>query len=359
MTIVDEQSTPGGHPTPEQRQDRRPRRRFVKLSRDALDALADRLSLPLAATRLLEALTQELVHEWRYEPRIVPARSRRELWELLYNARTALPVLIEAGLVAEHRGVGFEVLCWPEIVADAPGDYDKRRQRAANDLAQGDRRAETIEALYAVSLDYELPCSGVHGCRESVQTCRESVQTCRGRPAETRPIELLELLEPPQTPPLAPEVADLDAEGGDSDSETDQDEPNRSRTAPLAVPILDDRREQRIRRAVLTELARLEAEHETQAGNVIRSPAGYLRAIERRLADDDALGDQIDAYRRQYPAAEPPELAARIDADRAGASPTPPRSVDHIVDPVAREARAMQNPAYAAALEADALEALR
>ena len=281
---IDNRLTLGEHPTPEHRQNRKPRVRFVKLSRDALDALADRLDLPLASTRLLDRLAQELVEEWRYEPRIVPARSRRELWDLLrYNARCALPALLDAGLVAEHPGIGFEVLCWSEIVADSPRDYEQRRQRAEKDLAQDDRRAAEIEVLYAASLNYELPCSAAH-------ERRESVHERRGRPAETTPIEPLELLEPP-LPPDDPEVLDLDAAQG-------------------------RRSEKRWQTAAVAELARLEAKRDALGGTVIRSPEGYCRTIQKRLAADPEVLDNLARYRKQYPDANPAEIAALADSDR-------------------------------------------
>ena len=300
---IDNRLTLGEHPTPEHRQNRKPRVRFVKLSRDALDALADRLDLPLASTRLLDRLAQELVEEWRYEPRIVPARSRRELWDLLrYNARCALPALLDAGLVAEHPGIGFEVLCWSEIVADSPRDYEQRRQRAEKDLAQDDRRAAEIEVLYAASLNYELPCSAAH-------ERRESVHERRGRPAETTPIELLELLEPP-LPPDDPEVLDLDAEGGDSEQQ------------PQTAQVLDldaaqgRRSEKRWQTAAVAELARLEAKRDALGGTVIRSPEGYCRTIQKRLAADPEVLDNLARYRKQYPTADPAEIAALADSDR-------------------------------------------
>ena len=300
---IDNRLTLGEHPTPEHRQNRKPRVRFVKLSRDALDALADRLDLPLASTRLLDRLAQELVEEWRYEPRIVPARSRRELWDLLrYNARCALPALLDAGLVAEHPGIGFEVLCWSEIVADSPRDYEQRRQRAEKDLAQDDRRAAEIEVLYAASLNYELPCSAAH-------ERRESVHERRGRPAETTPIELLELLEPP-LPPDDPEVLDLDAEGGDSEQQ------------PQTAQVLDldaaqgRRSEKRWQTAAVAELARLEAKRDALGGTVIRSPEGYCRTIQKRLAADPEVLDNLARYRKQYPDANPAEIAALADSDR-------------------------------------------
>ena len=300
---IDNRLTLGEHPTPEHRQNRKPRVRFVKLSRDALDALADRLDLPLASTRLLDRLAQELVEEWRYEPRIVPARSRRELWDLLrYNARCALPALLDAGLVAEHPGIGFEVLCWSEIVADSPRDYEQRRQRAEKDLAQDDRRAAEIEVLYAASLNYELPCSAAH-------ERRESVHERRGRPAETTPIELLELLEPP-LPPDDPEVLDLDAEGGDSEQQP--------RTAQvLNLDAAQSRRsEKRWQTAAVAELARLEAKRDALGGTVIRSPEGYCRTIQKRLAADPEVLDNLARYRKQYPDANPAEIAALADSDR-------------------------------------------
>ena len=300
---IDNRLTLGEHPTPEHRQNRKPRVRFVKLSRDALDALADRLDLPLASTRLLDRLAQELVEEWRYEPRIVPARSRRELWDLLrYNARCALPALLDAGLVAEHPGIGFEVLCWSEIVADSPRDYEQRRQRAEKDLAQDDRRAAEIEVLYAASLNYELPCSAAH-------ERRESVHERRGRPAETTPIEPLELLEPP-LPPDDPEVLDLDAEGGDSEQQ------------PQTAQVLDldaaqgRRSEKRWQTAAVAELARLEAKRDALGGTVIRSPEGYCRTIQKRLAADPEVLDNLARYRKQYPTADPAEIAALADSDR-------------------------------------------
>ena len=300
---IDNRLTLGEHPTPEHRQNRKPRVRFVKLSRDALDALADRLDLPLASTRLLDRLAQELVEEWRYEPRIVPARSRRELWDLLrYNARCALPALLDAGLVAEHPGIGFEVLCWSEIVADSPRDYEQRRQRAEKDLAQDDRRAAEIEVLYAASLNYELPCSAAH-------ERRESVHERRGRPAETTPIEPLELLEPP-LPPDDPEVLDLDAEGGDSEQQ------------PQTAQVLDldaaqgRRSEKRWQTAAVAELARLEAKRDALGGTVIRSPEGYCRTIQKRLAADPEVLDNLARYRKQYPDANPAEIAALADSDR-------------------------------------------
>jgi len=314
---IDNRLTLGEHPTPEHRQNRKPRVRFVKLSRDALDALADRLDLPLASTRLLDRLAQELVEEWRYEPRIVPARSRRELWDLLrYNARCALPALLDAGLVAEHPGIGFEVLCWSEIVADSPRDYEQRRQRAEKDLAQDDRRAAEIEVLYAASLNYELPCSAaherresVHERRESVHERRESVHERRGRPAETTPIEPLELLEPP-LPPDDPEVLDLDAEGGDSEQQP--------RTAQvLNLDAAQSRRsEKRWQTAAAAELARLEAKRDALGGTVIRSPEGYCRTIQKRLAADPEVLDNLARYRKQYPTADPAEIAALADSDR-------------------------------------------
>ena len=300
---IDNRLTLGEHPTPEHRQNRKPRVRFVKLSRDALDALADRLDLPLASTRLLDRLAQELVEEWRYEPRIVPARSRRELWDLLrYNARCALPALLDAGLVAEHPGIGFEVLCWSEIVADSPRDYEQRRQRAEKDLAQDDRRAAEIEVLYAASLNYELPCSAAH-------ERRESVHERRGRPAETTPIEPLELLEPP-LPPDDPEVLDLDAEGGDSEQQP--------RTAQvLNLDAAQSRRsEKRWQTAAVAELARLEAKRDALGGTVIRSPEGYCRTIQKRLAADPEVLDNLARYRKQYPDANPAEIAALADSDR-------------------------------------------
>ena len=300
---IDNRLTLGEHPTPEHRQNRKPRVRFVKLSRDALDALADRLDLPLASTRLLDRLAQELVEEWRYEPRIVPARSRRELWDLLrYNARCALPALLDAGLVAEHPGIGFEVLCWSEIVADSPRDYEQRRQRAEKDLAQDDRRAAEIEVLYAASLNYELPCSAAH-------ERRESVHERRGRPAETTPIEPLELLEPP-LPPDDPEVLDLDAEGGDSEQQP--------RTAQvLNLDAAQSRRsEKRWQTAAVAELARLEAKRDALGGTVIRSPEGYCRTIQKRLAADPEVLDNLARYRKQYPTADPAEIAALADSDR-------------------------------------------
>ena len=300
---IDNRLTLGEHPTPEHRQNRKPRVRFVKLSRDALDALADRLDLPLASTRLLDRLAQELVEEWRYEPRIVPARSRRELWDLLrYNARCALPALLDAGLVAEHPGIGFEVLCWSEIVADSPRDYEQRRQRAEKDLAQDDRRAAEIEVLYAASLNYELPCSAAH-------ERRESVHERRGRPAETTPIEPLELLEPP-LPPDDPEVLDLDAEGGDSEQQ------------PQTAQVLDldaaqgRRSEKRWQTAAVAELARLEAKRDARAGVDILVLEGYCHPIRERLAGDPEVLDNLARYRKQYPDANPAEIAALADSDR-------------------------------------------
>ena len=344
---VDQHSTPGGHPTPEQRQDRKRRARFVKLSRAALDALADRLDLSLASTRLLERLAQELVEEWRYEPRIVPARSRRQLWEryLGYNARCALPALLDAGLVAEHQGVGFEVLCWAEIVSDSPSDYDDRRQRAVKDLGKADRRSKAIEVLYAASRAYELPCSAAH-------ERRESVHERRGRPAETSPIELLELLEPP-LPPLSPEAANPRAEGGGESESGTKNRHQKSQPATIVATVeFEDRRERRDRRLVLAAMASLEAERETLDGTVIRNREPYLRGIEKRLAADSDLAADLDAYRIQYPDDSPEELADRADADRRGAGPLLARSTDYILDPDAREAAAMANPDYAAAVAA-------
>ena len=149
----------------------------------------------------------------------------------------------------------------------------------------------------------------MHERRESVHERRESVHERRGRPAETTPIELLELLEPP-LPPDDPEVLDLDAEGGDSEQQ------------PQTAQVLDldaaqgRRSEKRWQTAAVAELARLEAKRDALGGTVIRSPEGYCRTIQKRLAADPEVLDNLARYRKQYPTADPAEIAALADSDR-------------------------------------------
>ena len=318
MTIVDPtQSPPGGHPTPELRQAPGRKRRFVKLDQAALEDVAESHNLRRAQADLLGKLIEALSEEWRYEPRIVPARSRRELWELLkHNARRSLPALLEAGLVAEHPGTGFEVLCWDQVVGDTARDYDLRRNRATKDLAAGDRRAATVEALYAASQVYELPASSEHNVHTTAHNARTSEHNVHSRPAVSRALEPLELQEPPLPPIDSPQEPSEDA-GVGMESVPD---------TPAEVLNLEDKRAARYRSRVRAELARLEAEADAAAGTPIRSPGGYLAAIKRRLADDPELAAQIDAYQGQYPDDTPAELAGRIWADRAGSPGARPPS---------------------------------
>ena len=319
MTVVDQpQSPPGGHRMSELRQDRGRPRRFVKLDQDALEDVAAAHGLTRGPTDFLGKLIKALAHEWRYEPRIVPARSRRELWVALeHDGRRSLPALLEAGLVAEHRGTGFEVLCWDRVVGDTGRDYDQRRTRAAKDLAAGDRRTATVEALYAASLVYELPASSEHNVHTTAHNARTSEHNVRGRPAVSRTLEPLELQEPP-LPPLDSHPRPSEAVGVGMESVPD---------TPAEVLDLNDKRAARYRSQVLDELARLEAEADAAAGTQIHSPGGYLTTIKRRLADDLDLAAQIDTYQGQYPADEALELAGRIWADRAGSpgARPPPR----------------------------------
>jgi len=310
MTVADQpQSPPGGHRMSELRQDRGRPRRFVKLDQDALEDVAATHGLTRGPTDFLGKLIMALAHEWRYEPRIVPARSRRELWVALeHDGRRSLPALLEAGLVAEHRGTGFEVLCWDRVVGDTGRDYDQRRTRAAKDLAAGDRRTATVEALYAASLVYELPASSEHNVHTTAHNARTSEHNVRGRPAVSRTLEPLELQEPP-LPPIDSQQEPSKAAGVGMESVPD---------TPTKVLDLDDKRAARYRSEVLDELARLEAVQEEAAGTQIRSPDAYVRKIKRRLADDTEIAAQIDAYQGQHSADEALELAARIWADRSG-----------------------------------------
>ena len=76
------------------------------------------------------------------------------------------------------------------------------------------------------------------------------------------------------------------------------------------------RTEKRFQTAAVAELARLEAEHDALAGTVIRSPEGYCRTIQKRLAADPEVLDNLARYRKQYPTADPAEIAALADSDR-------------------------------------------
>jgi hypothetical protein len=309
----------------------------VKLDQGALEDVAAAHGLRRAPTDFLGKLIEALAHDYRHEPRIVPARSRRELWELLkHDARRSLPALLEAGLVAEHRGTGFEVLCWDQVVGDTASDYDRRRVWATKDLAAGGRRAATVEALYAVSLVYELPASSEHNVHTTAHNARTSEHNVHSRPAVSRAVELLELQEPP-LPPLDSPQEPSEAAGVGMESVPD---------TPAEVLNLEDKRAARYRAQVLAELARLEAEADAAAGTEIRSPGAYQAAIKRRLADDPELAAQIDAYQGQYPDDTPAELAGRIWADRAGSpGARPPSRPTNSVDLDAYTALvAAQNP---------------
>ena len=307
VSVNQQRSPSGGHPTPEQRQSRGRAARFVKLDQAALEALAAEHGLTRAQTAYLSEMVDELVWEWRYEPRIVPARSRRELWECLeHDGRRVLPALLEAGLVAEHPGTGFEVLCWAEVVADTPSDYEKRRARAVKDLAAGDRRARAVEALYAASEVYELPASSEHNVHTTAHNARTSEHNVRGRPALSRALEPLELPKPP-LPPLDSQEEPPEALGVEVPS-----------AESAEVLDLEQAQAAKYRAQVLDELADLEAAREKAAGKEIRSPGAYVRSIRSRLAADESLATALDALRVQYPADTPTELAARYDADRPG-----------------------------------------
>ena len=123
-----------------------------------------------------------------------------------------------------------------------------------------------------------------------------------GRATELEPVEL--------KPPLPP----LDS----------QEEPSEALGVEVAsaesaeVLDLEQAQAEKYRAQVLDELADLEAARDEAAGTVIRSPGAYVRAIRSRLAADERLSADLDAYRAQYPADTPPELAARYDADRTG-----------------------------------------
>jgi hypothetical protein len=148
-------------------------------------------------------------------------------------------------------------------------------------------------------------------------------------------------------------VVDQPAEvGGESESGTKNRHRKNQPATIVATVEVEDRRERRDRRLVLAAMANLEAERETLDGTVIRNREPYLTAIEKRLAADSDLAADLDAYRIQYPDDSPEELADRADADRRGAGPPLARSTDYILDPDAREAAAMANPDYAAAVGA-------
>ncbi len=314
MTIVDETHSPsGGHRTPEVRQARGRPRRFVKLDQAALEDVAAAHDLTRGPTALLGTLIKALAYEWRYEPRILQARSRRELWQLLEHcASRSLPALLAADLVAEHPGTGFEVLCWDQVVADTARDYDRRRARAVKDLAAEDRRAATVETLYAASLTYELPATTAHNVHTTAHNVHTSENNVRGRPAVSRALEPLELLEPP-LPPIDSQQRPSEAVGVGMESVPDK---------PAEVLDLDDKRAARYRAEVLDALADLEATAAEAAGTTIINRDAYRAPIKRRNAANEALAAEIDAYQEQYPDLEAAELAERIWADRSpGAQP--------------------------------------
>ncbi len=306
---IDNPETLGGHPTPD-RQDEPPGR-YVKLDPESLAALVEHHELGRGSARLLERLVQALSREgWQYEPRTVPARSRRELWEVLdHNGPRYLAPLVDAGLVAEHRHIGFEVLCWAEVVADTARELSDRRKRAVRDLRYGDRRVvEYVAAVYGASPLHDLPRSPAATVRENAINVRENAINVRGRPAKTSPVELQS--NKPPLPPHDSQVVDSEAEGGDSEQ--------NPRTAEVVdLDAAQGRRsEKRWRADALAELAYREAERDALAGTEIRSLEGYCHPIRKRLADDSEVLDNLDRYRRDNPGSSPAEVAALVDADR-------------------------------------------
>ena len=318
MTSVDETHSPsGGHPTPEQRQAPGPPVRFVKLNQAALEDVAESHNLRRAQADLLGKLIEALSEEWRYEPRIVQARSRNELWELLkHNARRSLPALLEAGLVAEHRGTGFEVLCWDQVVDDTARELAERRKWATKHLAAGDRWAATVEALYAASQVYELPDSGVNNVHTTVNNVHATVNNVHSRPAVSRTVELLELQELPPLPPLDSHQEPAEVAGVGKESVPD---------TPAVVLNLEDKRAARSDDQVRIRLADLEAAADEAAGNHHYSPVGWLKVKIRELTADQDKTAEIHAYREQYPDLEDAELAERIWADRSPGPRLSPR----------------------------------
>jgi len=306
---IDNRSTLGEHPAPEHQDE--PPERYVKLDPERLAALVEHHNLGRGSARLLERLVQALSREgWKYEPRTVPARSRRELWDLLdHDGHRYLAPLVDAGLVAEHRRIGFEVLCWAEVVADTAKELAARRKRAVRDLRFGDRRTvEYVAAVYGASPLHDLPRSPAATDRENAVNDRENVANDRGRPAKTSPVE--QQSNKPPLPPHDPEVLDSEAEGGDSEQQ-----PQTAQVLNLDAA-QSRRSEKRWQTAAVAELARLEAKRDALGGTVIRSPEGYCRTIQKRLAADPEVLDNLARYRKQYPTADPAEIAALADSDR-------------------------------------------
>ena len=320
--------------------DRPPEQRklYVKFWMTGLTSLSERFGLGRSERHLVEHLVLNMAEDYIYEPRILQAPSLHSIWDLLgYNGRKSLPALIDAGLVAEHPGLGIEVLCWDELVADTDKEKADRRKRAVADLARGGRKAAKVRTLYTASRVYDLPIPGVypgrdtvhpvhdtvHPVHDAVHPVHDAVYSGRTRPAKTAP-RSLDHLDPldPAPPSDGADPVRFDAAGGEGNQEPGTDRQHRiealaeaSQTATLEAG--------RFHAQVLDRLTDRAIEAAIAEGFQPRTPTGFRNHKRSDVKADPNLGnaDNVAHYRNDHPDADASTLADLIWSDRPGASP--------------------------------------
>ena len=296
----------------------RPAPKWTKLVDSWLDDLAERYGLGGGSRNLLCRLVRCLADAgWEYEPRTIPAGSRRQLWEryLGYDGHRYLDGLIAAGLVAEHPGLGIEVLRWGELVADTDKEKADRRKRAVADLRGGSRqKADYIRAIYAASPLHDLPGADID---------RTNADIDRTRPAKTAP-RSLDRLDPldPAPPPDGADPVRFDTASGEGNQKPGTD--RRHHIEALAEASQPATLEAgKFHAQVLDQLTDRAVEAATAEGIQIRSPAAFRNHKRSDVKADPNLGDadNVARYRNDHPDADPSTLADLIWSDRPGASP--------------------------------------
>lgn len=314
--------------------DRPPEQRklYVKFWMTGLTSLSERFGLGRSERHLVEHLVLNMAEDYIYEPRILQAPSLRSIWDLLgYNGRRSLPALIDAGLVAEHPGLGIEVLCWDELVADTDKEKADRRKRAVADLARGGRKAAKVRTLYTASRVYDLPIPGVypgrdtvHPVHDAVHPVHDAVYSGRTRPAKTAP-RSLDHLDPldPAPPSDGADQVRCDAAGGEGNQEPGTDRQHRIEAlAEASQPATLEAG--RFHAHVLDLLADLKVEEKARVDKFIpNQPIRFRDSIRAKVKADPNLGDvdNVARYRNDNPDADPSTLADLIWSDRPGASP--------------------------------------
>jgi len=311
----------------------RPAPKWTKLVDSWLDDLAERYGLGGGSRNLLCRLVRCLADAgWEYEPRTIPARSRRQLWEryLGYDGHRYLDGLIAAGLVAEHPGLGIEVLRWGELVADTDKEKADRRKRAVADLRGGSRRkADYIRAIYAASPLHDLPGADIDRTnadidRTNADIDRTNADIDRTRPAKTAPISL-DHLDPldPAPPSDGADPVRFDTAGGEGNQKPGTDRRHRIEAlAEASQPATLEAR--RFHAQVLDLLADLKVEEKARVDKFIpNQPIRFRDSIRAEVKADPNLGDadNVARYRNDHPDADTSTLADLIWSDRPGASP--------------------------------------